>query len=89
VLTKLIFCIIVYQLCNALELLGDHHRKHVSLLRLARILGHCACWFAAVLLGITLEQWVEIHLQNHVFYEVRKDRRNFYELLAAITQPLA
>jgi hypothetical protein len=54
---------------------------------LARILGHCACWFAAELLGLTLEQWVEIHLQNHVFYEVRKDRKNIYELLAAITQP--
>jgi hypothetical protein len=49
-------------------------------------------WFRAfqpALLGLTLEQWVEIHLQNHVFYEARKDRKNFYELLAAIIQPLA
>ena len=88
VLTKLLFCIIVYQLCNSLELLGDHH-QHVSLLRLARILGHCACWFAATLLGLTLEQWIEVHLQHHAFYEARKDRKNFYELLAAVTQPLA
>jgi len=88
VLTKLLFCIIVYQLCNALELLGDHH-QHVSLLRLARLLGHCACWFAATLLGLTLKRWVEVHLQNHLCYEPRKDRKNFYELLAAVTHPLA
>lgn len=89
VLTKLLFCIVVYQLCNALELLGDYHHQHVSLLRLARILGHCACWFAATLLGLTLEQWIEAHLQYHAFYEARKDRKNFYELLAAVTHPLA
>jgi hypothetical protein len=88
VLTKLLFCIIVYQLCNALDLLQDHP-QHVSLLRLARILGHCACWFAATLLGLTLEQWIEVHLRHHAFYEVRKDRKNFYELLAAVTHPLA
>lgn len=88
VLTKLLFCIIVYQLCNSLELLGDHH-QHVSLLRLARILGQCSCWFAATLLGLTLEQWVEVHLKNHMFYECRKDRKNFYELLGGVTHPLA
>jgi len=88
VLTKLLFCIIVYQLCNSLELLGDYH-QHVSLLRLARILGQCSCWFAATLLGLTLEQWVEVHLKNHLFYERRKDRKNFYELLGGVTRPLA
>jgi len=86
VLTKLIFCIVVCQLCQALELLGGHPQR-VSLLRLARILGHCACWFAATWLGLTVEQWVEMHLQNHVFYERRKDRKNFYELLAEVTRP--
>jgi hypothetical protein len=88
VLTKLLFCIIVYQLCNALELLGDHH-QHVSLLRLARVLAHCACWFAATLLGLTLEQWLDIHLKHHAFYERRRDRKNFFELLAGVTCPLA
>ena len=89
VLTKLLFCIIVYQLCNALELLADDHRQHVSLLRLARILGHCACWFAATLLGLTLERWIEAHLRHHAFYEIREDRKDFYELLAAVTHHLA
>jgi hypothetical protein len=88
VLTKLLFCTLVYQLCNALELLGDHHR-HVSLLRLARILGQCACWFGAMMVGLTIEDWVEAHLKNHLLYERRRDRINFYELLAGITHPLA
>jgi hypothetical protein len=88
VLTKLLFCIIVYQCCNALELLGDHH-QHVSLLRLARILAHCSCWFAITWLGLTLEQWLEVHLRNHAFYEQRPDRKNLFELLAEITQALA
>jgi hypothetical protein len=89
VLTKLLFCITVYQLCNALELLGDHPDQHVSLLRLARILGQCACWFAATLVGLSVEQWLEAHLRNHLLYERRKDRKNFYELLAGVTQSLA
>ena len=37
VMTKLLFCIAVYRLCDTLELLGTAGR-HVSLLRLARIL---------------------------------------------------
>jgi hypothetical protein len=80
VMTKLLFCIAVYRLSDALELLGDAER-HVSLLRLARILGHCACWFAAALLGVSLAQWLDWHLRHHLFYEVRKDRKNFYQLL--------
>ena len=38
VMIKLLFCALVYRCCNALELLGDG-RHHVSLLRLARIIG--------------------------------------------------
>ncbi|SRR6266567_4290743 len=80
VMTKLLFCIAVYRLCDALELLGDAER-HVSLLRLARILGQCACWFAVALLGVSMAQWLDWHLRHHLFYEIRKDRKNFYELL--------
>jgi len=82
VMTKLLFCIAVYRLCDAVELLGDQQR-HISLLRLARILGQCSCWFAATVLGVSLAQWVEWHLHHHAFYEQRKDRKNFYETLAA------
>ncbi len=80
VMTKLLFCIAVYRLSDALELLGDAER-HVSLLRLARILGQCACWFAAVFLGVSVTQWLDWHLRHHLFYERRKDRKNFYQLL--------
>jgi len=82
VMTKLLFCIAVYRLCDDIELRGDQPR-HPSLLRLARILGQCSCWFAATVLGVSLAQWVEWHLQHHAFYEQRKDRKNFYETLAA------
>ncbi len=77
VMTKLLFCIAIYRLCDAMELLGDQQR-HWSLLRLARILGQCSCWFAATILGVSLPQWVEWHLHHHAFYERRKDRKNFY-----------
>ncbi|HXT12736.1 MAG TPA: IS4 family transposase [Candidatus Angelobacter sp.] len=81
VLTKLLFCIAVYRLCDALEWTRSASH-HVSLLRLARILGQCACWFAAQLLGLSVTRWLQWHLQHHLFYERRKDRSNFYELLS-------
>lgn len=80
-MTKLLFCIAVYRLCDALELAGQAPR-HVSLLRLARILDQCGCCFAVALLGVSMAQWLEWHLRHHLFYEVRKDRKNFYELLS-------
>lgn len=82
VMTKLLFCIAVYRLCESIELLGQFP-QHLSLLRLARILGESSCWFAAIVLGLTLPQWLQWHLQHHAFYEKRKDRKNFYEILAA------
>lgn len=86
VMTKLIFCIAVFRLCDAMELLGQHQR-HWSLLRLARVLGNCSCWFAASVIGVSLPQWIQWHLSHHAFYETRKDRRNFYEILATTTLP--
>lgn len=81
-MTKLLFCIAIYRFCDTLEIMGDA-TQHVSLLRLARIIGQCAGWFAATWLGISMAKWLEWHLQHHLFYETRKDRKNFYELLAA------
>jgi len=83
VMTKLLFCMLVYHFCNAIELLGNAPR-HVSLLRLARILGQCACRIAAAVLQITPEQWLDYQLTQHMYYEPRKDRKNFFELLAAL-----
>jgi IS4 transposase len=82
VMTKLLFCIAVYRCCDALELLGDD-QHHVSLLRLARILGQCADWFAATCLGLSEARWLDEQLRRQ-FYEPRKDRKNFYELLGQI-----
>ena len=87
VMTKLLFCASVYRFCQALELLGDG-RQHVSLLRLARIISQCACLFATALLQLTPQQWLEHHLTRHLFYEQRKDRKNYFELLAEVNAPL-
>jgi len=36
-----------------------------------------------------MAQWLDWHLHRHLFYERRKDRKNFYELLAGIQASLA
>lgn len=87
VMTKLLFCITVCRLGDALELMGQAAHQ-VSLLRLARILGTCSSWFAATILGVSMARWLETHLHKHLFYEPRKDRQNFYQLLAHIQNPL-
>jgi len=83
VMTKLLFCVSVYRFCQALELLG-HGQRHVSLLRLARIISQCPCLFATAILQITPAQWWEHHLTHHSFYERRNDRQNYFELLAQV-----
>lgn len=81
VMVKLLFCVLVHHFCDALELLGEG-QQHVSLLRLARIIGQCACLFAVAVLDITPNQWLEHQLKHHLYYEKREDRRNYFELLA-------
>jgi IS4 transposase len=87
VMTKLLFCVLVYRFCQSLELLGEAPR-HVSLLRLARIIGQCACLFAAIVLRITPAQWLEHHLTHHLFYDQRRDRKNYFQLLAELNSGL-
>jgi hypothetical protein len=82
VLTKLLFCALVCQICDALQLTGPKG-KQVSLLRVGRTLAQCACWFCASMLGLSVSQWLASRLDNHSFYEKRTDRKNYYELLAA------
>jgi hypothetical protein len=67
--------------CDVLEL-HCAEGNHVSLLRLGRILGQCACWFSALVLGISVSQWLQFSLAHHAFYDRRKDRQNYYQLLA-------
>ena len=81
VLTKLLFCALVCQVCDVLEL-HCAEGNHVSRLRLGRILGQCAGWFSALVLGISVSQWLQFSLAHHVFYDRRRDRQNYYQLLA-------
>ena len=87
VMTKLLFCVLVDRFCQALELLGDA-RRQISLLRLARILGQCACWFAAAVLEMTPAQWLEHQLTHQVFYERRHDRQNYFQLFQELNAGL-
>jgi hypothetical protein len=82
---KLLFCVLVCQVCHQLELLPTNGR-HVSLLRLARIVAECSCLVAAAILGLPPQQWLAHQLNAHVFYEKRPDRKNFYERLAALAR---
>jgi Transposase DDE domain len=83
VLTKLLFCALVSQMCDALELHCGQGR-HVSLLRLGHILEPFAGWFSATILGIPVVDWLEFSLAHHVLYDRRKDRQNYYETLATL-----
>jgi hypothetical protein len=88
VLTKLLFCVLVCQICDLLELQCADD-EHVSLLRLGHILGQCACWFSAAVLGLSVTQWVRFRLSRHSLYERRKDRKNYYELFSQVGNALA
>lgn len=83
VLTKLLFCMVVAKFSDMLEIACGSQR-HVSLLRVARVLGHCACLFAAAVLRITPQEWIAHQVKEHIFYEARTDRKNFYELVASM-----
>jgi hypothetical protein len=84
VMAKLLFCLLVCRCCNHLELLCGG-KRHVSLLRLARIIGECACLFAAALVRLSPQAFLLHQLQHHLFYEQRADRKNFYEMLNHIS----
>jgi IS4 transposase len=79
VLTKLLYCMVVAKFSDTLEA-GCGQQQQVSLLRVARMLGQCACLFAAAVLRLTPEQWLAHQARAHIFYEKRPDRKNFYEL---------
>ena len=83
VLTKLLFCLLTAQFADTLEACCGHQRQ-VSLLRVARVLGQCACLFAAAVLRMTPAQWLAHQVREHIFYEKRPDRQNFYQLLNSL-----
>jgi hypothetical protein len=87
VLTKLLFCLLTAQFSDTLEA-GCGRQRQVSLLRVARVLGRCACLFAAAVLRVTPEQWLAHQIRESIFYEKRPDRKNFYQLLKALDSGL-
>ena len=88
VMTQLLFCVLVYCFRNALELIGDG-QNHVRLWRWARILGQGAGLLAAAVLHMSPAQWWEHPLTHPLFYEKRKDRKNYFELVAELNNGLA
>jgi IS4 transposase len=78
VLTKLLFCLLAAKFSATLE---AGCGRQVSLLRFARVLGQCACLFAAAVLRVAPAQWLAHQIREHIFYEKRPDRKNFHQLL--------
>jgi hypothetical protein len=83
VMTKLLFCALTCRFCDALETLCAPSGRHVSLLRLARVLSQYSVCLAAAILGQSVQTLLEFSLSRHIFYEQRPDRSNFYQLRAA------
>jgi Transposase DDE domain len=86
VMTKLLFCVLVYRCCQSLELLCGQLDRRVSLQRLARVMSACACLVEATLLGTTPQRLLEHSLGCEIFYEQRKDRKNFSEIFAELAR---
>jgi hypothetical protein len=84
VMTKLLFCVLVYRCCQSLELLCGRDQRHISLQRLARIMAGCTAVVEARLRAIAPEELWEYSIGHHVFYEHRDDRENFCEIFATL-----
>jgi hypothetical protein len=83
VMLKLFYGLLTTGGFNALARLAGPSRP-VSLLRLARTLGHCGVLVTAILLQISPEQLLDHYLDKHAFYERRSDRKNFCQHLAEL-----
>lgn len=81
IMTKLIFCALVYRTSQDIETIDPQHR-HVSLLRFAAVLSNASLYFEAAVHGLSVQQLIGQLIQRHAFYEKRRDRQNFQEKLA-------
>lgn len=81
IMTKLLFCALTHHACAALERLAPDAMQ-VSLQRMARILNECATLIAAAVLDIPPDELLSHLIRSHAFYERRKDRDHFGQLLA-------
>jgi hypothetical protein len=84
VLLKLFYCLLTTCCCDALARL-DSPGKQISLLRLARTLGHCGVLISAILLQLDPAQLLAHYLTKHSYYEPRADRKNFAQHLTHLS----
>jgi Transposase DDE domain len=75
---KLLFCALMIGGCSSLAALCTGQRQ-ISLLRWTRTLAECSLIIVARLLGISADACLQHHLDQRLFYEVRPDRKNFYD----------
>jgi hypothetical protein len=88
VMLKLLYCLLTFRCFENTKTRTPPHQD-VSLLRFAKVLGHCGPLITAIILGITPAQLLEHYLAKHIFYERRPDRQNFPQQLAALVKGLA
>ena len=88
VTTKLIFFAFVYRTCHHLETALGNARRHVSILRPARLLSHLPLFWEAAFVNRSPQQLLAQLIARHAFYEPRRDRPHFQNLLLAVQSPL-
>lgn len=88
VMTKLIFFAFVYRTYHHLETALGNARRHVSILRLAKLLSTLSLYFEAAFVRLSPQQLLAQLIAQHAFYEQRRDRPHFQDLLLAAQSPL-
>lgn len=78
---KLLLCLFVHGAAFSLEFAARGGNRHVSMLRVARILKDFLPLIMAHLIGVSPAELLDFRLQRHAFYECRKDRKNFFASL--------
>ena len=84
IMTKLIFCAFVYRTCQDLEIMTSSAARRVSLLRTANILSSLALYLEAIFVKLTPSRLLAQLLEQHAFYEARRDRRNFQQNILSV-----
>ena len=79
ILQKLLLCVFCQDAAWAMEIAHGNIQRHVSILRMARIVQDSRPLFLACFLRIPVEKLLAFRLFKHAFYEVRKNRKNFME----------
>lgn len=81
---KLIFCAIVHRAHDLIEYHAPDN-NHASFLRVARLLKHFSVVFSAVILAVPLEVYIAFSIRSLAYYERRRDRMNFGQILQMMT----